>query len=724
MSTLAAIKPDCSRVRAIVLSCILFSLLFTIIPLIHASSESISLPQGIIHFLPVTLMNNQSSDTPSPFQQMVVINSSAYSTYEAGNLQNIEFFYSDGTIIPSWLESGNANNSTSSTYWLKIGDGIPAHSSITIYMGFASISTNLFNSQTTGEAPQLSSPQNGVIGYWKFDDGSGSIAKDSSGNDNSGVLENNPTWTEGKYGGALSFNGINNSVELPQGLITNTIPISISVWFQTTSYGVVIGYQSEEYPNAVNYDPAIYVGTDGQLRGELWTGTVSPITTTFKVNDGDWHHAILVGNTSTQSLYLDGNLIGTLTGTEEDVDMGINYVGLSRWDGWPSTSGTWGFFNGTIDEVQILNTALAPSQACAASLEQAPVSIVAPSVSVGEYDDGANVFNVYANFKNASLPATWQLQGSAKFVLNQGVETVDGNGEEEGAIIYTKSMVNQSIVIEASTSYFGSADCQNIGFYANGTPSGMGGGGAQAPKGYVVSFNPYYGGAGLYQNGISLISSSVFPSSSGYSFQQVAISSERVDYKFASSSSQYYSGVYGQLMTGFTYLAGSSNGNSGQNPNISNSFGGLYFSSSTGGASSTQYIYWLRVRALPPDGIMPSAVIGYSVTFVETGLPSGTTWSITLSNVGTYNSADNTITFMVLSGNYSYAIGTLKNYAFDPSSGYLSVDSSTSIYIGAHFDWFATVSLSQLIVSTLLLICLSLFFIGVSIRQKRKQNTP
>ena len=114
------------------------------------------IPKNIINYIPLTIKNSQPTATPSPFQQEVVVDSADYQQYEASNLQNVEFFYPNGTIINSWLESGNSNTVTSSVYWLKLS-GIPASSSITIYMGFASTSTNLFNTGNDGEAPQLSS---------------------------------------------------------------------------------------------------------------------------------------------------------------------------------------------------------------------------------------------------------------------------------------------------------------------------------------------------------------------------------------------------------------------------------------------------------------------------------------------------------------------------------------------------------------------------------------
>ena len=75
-----------------------------------SSGVTVSDSSGSISSVPalvIDLANQQSSATASPFQQMIIVNSSEYSGYEATNLQNIQFSYSNGTIIPSWLESGN-----------------------------------------------------------------------------------------------------------------------------------------------------------------------------------------------------------------------------------------------------------------------------------------------------------------------------------------------------------------------------------------------------------------------------------------------------------------------------------------------------------------------------------------------------------------------------------------------------------------------------------------
>ncbi len=129
--------------------------------------------------VPITLYNNNSAATSAPFQQMLSVNSLEYSQYEANNLDNIEFFYSNCTIVPSWMQGSasnvlldNQNNatklytSTNTIYWLNISNGIGANGAVNLYMGFAPKSERLMNNVNVGEAPELSPS------YGEYDDGS------------------------------------------------------------------------------------------------------------------------------------------------------------------------------------------------------------------------------------------------------------------------------------------------------------------------------------------------------------------------------------------------------------------------------------------------------------------------------------------------------------------------------------------------------------------------
>ncbi|MDE1870816.1 MAG: hypothetical protein KGI06_01085, partial [Candidatus Micrarchaeota archaeon] len=204
-----------------------------------------STPQNIVSYIPITINNAQNGNVPSPFQQMIVFNSSNYTSVESKNLQNIEFFNQSGSIIPSWLESNNTNTSTGTIYWLKLTNSILGRSSdmnsilpngnATVYMGFASLTTNLFSNTMTGEAPQLSSTyaqyDTGANVFTTFyDDFAGNTVSSSTYNiiASSHISQNN--------GFILSTNG--GYVET--GIITNNgfIPPFITDSYVTGTSGV------------------------------------------------------------------------------------------------------------------------------------------------------------------------------------------------------------------------------------------------------------------------------------------------------------------------------------------------------------------------------------------------------------------------------------------------------------------------------------------------------
>ncbi len=128
-------------------------------------TSSPQLPDAIAYYVPINIANTQSVATASPFQLGLKVDSSQFGQYEASSLQNVEFFKTDGTIVPSWLESGNSNRATDTIYWLSLSGGIAPLSSTTIYMGFVPPGMNLFGSGSTGESPLLSGA------YAQFDNG-------------------------------------------------------------------------------------------------------------------------------------------------------------------------------------------------------------------------------------------------------------------------------------------------------------------------------------------------------------------------------------------------------------------------------------------------------------------------------------------------------------------------------------------------------------------------
>jgi hypothetical protein len=67
-----------------------------------------------------------------------------------------------------------------------------------------------------------------------FDEGSGTVAGDSSGYGNNGTIYG-ATWVAGEYGQALSFNGTNNYVEVPSSGILAPSSITIEFWVKVAN---------------------------------------------------------------------------------------------------------------------------------------------------------------------------------------------------------------------------------------------------------------------------------------------------------------------------------------------------------------------------------------------------------------------------------------------------------------------------------------------------------
>ncbi|MQL61515.1 DNRLRE domain-containing protein [Streptomyces vinaceus] len=159
---------------------------------------------------------------------------------------------------------------------------------------------------------------------------------------------------------AATFNGNTSFVQLPDQLVSDTPYLTAELWFRTSGSGVLLSYQDHTLDEATTgkYTPALYVGTDGKLRGEFWNGTAAPITSTSAVNDGAWHHAALTAAGNTQTLYLDGKKAGTLSGEITQYDQRFVYLGAGYWNNWPATTGTVGHFAGEIDEAAIYSRPL------------------------------------------------------------------------------------------------------------------------------------------------------------------------------------------------------------------------------------------------------------------------------------------------------------------------------------------------------------------------------
>jgi RHS repeat-associated protein len=166
----------------------------------------------------------------------------------------------------------------------------------------------------------------GASSLWPLSETSGTTAASavlsSEGSDNasySNVTLGQPGPLAGGSATAAGFNGTSSLVALPNLGLYNSTNETISLWFKTsTTPGVLVSAEDGAIAATEtkgNFDPVLYVGSDGKLNGLIWSQiTPVPIVSPASVADGKWHHVVLSGSSNAQIMWLDGKEAGTASG--------------------------------------------------------------------------------------------------------------------------------------------------------------------------------------------------------------------------------------------------------------------------------------------------------------------------------------------------------------------------------------------------------------------------
>lgn len=182
------------------------------------------------------------------------------------------------------------------------------------------------------------------------------------------------TYTAGIAGDAFTFDGIGGSGQfaaLPVSTLPapgTSSPFTVELWLRASGPGGVLGQRSALGGSGTpvsGYVPMIYVGVDGRLRVQtVWTGTAQPVTSPDVVIDGTWHHVAATFDGSAMKVYLDGLLIGSLTGVSS-VGYAPSYaleLGRVFTQGWGYGGEGWEYFSGQVDEFATYSRALSASE--------------------------------------------------------------------------------------------------------------------------------------------------------------------------------------------------------------------------------------------------------------------------------------------------------------------------------------------------------------------------
>ena len=218
-------------------------------------------------------------------------------------------------------------------------------------------------------SPDVAGPTAGLLAYWRFDEGSGYIAADSSGNGNPGILSNmtDADWVAGRVGGALDFDGTNDYVWVgATPMLANVFPVTVCAWVypRTTSstYPIIMdksgdgqdGWNFYLEGNRINY-----YNLQGDAQGPA--GPVLPMNTWTHVCV-TWDGTEVTGGNPTGGVkrymngaeYSPGEPAFSIAGALNDAAFSLT-IGAA-------VDGTEEFFNGLLDELRIYNRVLSPAE--------------------------------------------------------------------------------------------------------------------------------------------------------------------------------------------------------------------------------------------------------------------------------------------------------------------------------------------------------------------------
>jgi len=184
-------------------------------------------------------------------------------------------------------------------------------------------------------SPDTASLREGLLGYWRFEEGRGTKAADSSGHGIEGVLTGSPEWIAGRVGGGVKLTG-SQSVAFPKfreplNADRRIENLSVAYWLRSNRYGdgyVGKGDGDESYAeNRHNWYFNRWTNRSGWSVGCHDTDGGAYGTATFDltlngihgrgqgvnvIGDGfEWHHVAMVydGGRKMFDLHVDGRLL-------------------------------------------------------------------------------------------------------------------------------------------------------------------------------------------------------------------------------------------------------------------------------------------------------------------------------------------------------------------------------------------------------------------------------
>ncbi|MES2388831.1 MAG: LamG-like jellyroll fold domain-containing protein [Bacteroidota bacterium] len=215
-------------------------------------------------------------------------------------------------------------------------------------------------------------PTNGLMALYKFN----SNTLDESGTGNHAVwgsTTTTPVYADNHKGvpsSALTFNAA-NTTSLTNGeflntssLVTRPDTFSYNVWVKTTSAvpAALISFSGGQNGlDAGGNDRHLWMTATGVVRFGVWNGGIKGVTSTSRINDGEWHMVTATIGTRGIFIYVDGRQEATFPYWQPEARNGyFHLAGYQLSNAWQAGAAT--SFTGTLDDIVIYNRQLTTTE--------------------------------------------------------------------------------------------------------------------------------------------------------------------------------------------------------------------------------------------------------------------------------------------------------------------------------------------------------------------------
>lgn len=285
-------------------------------------------------------------------------------------------------------------------------------------------------------AVSSSGPAN-LIAHWKLDEvGTATTAADGAGS-NHGTLTNftfnsdPPVWQPagGKFGGALSLDGVGNYVTsgpVFAALGTSNQPYSLSAWINAGAGETLADIlHVSALSDGGGWCVPMLTLSASKIVSNSWTGGLSSVTSNATITPGQWYHVVTTWDaTNGLRIYIDGALDNSTPQATFSASGNSNYLfaGFSKGSCANTTSS---YFKGLIDDVRVYDKALSAAEV-------------------------SNLFTAASEPSN--LVARWQLDESSGFTAT------DSAGAKHGTLYPQKGTWAADGILAGRLSFIGDND--------------------------------------------------------------------------------------------------------------------------------------------------------------------------------------------------------------------------------------------------------------------------